>query len=461
VKRLGPLELSFFALESAARPMHAGGVLVFDPPQDGGCDLVERVVAAFRAARPVPPWNQRPVFGLSSLPHWETVPEFDIDYHLRRIGLPAPGSHEQLMNLVSQLYPGQLDRSRPLWDATLIEGLAGGRLALFFKAHHALADGASGLRMFHAALTASPNDDPRPLWAASPERTAEPRIARESGSLEVIGTTLRRAVAGASSAVPELAKLVPATIRLMGSGSTMPFSAARSPRTSERITSSRSFASFTIPRDVAKQIATAAGGTVNDVLLSVCDDALQRYHRSSGAAGDKPLTAMLAVSTRQAGDDSSSNSVAGMLVTLATPGAGPARRLDQIVTATSHAKSVLRQTPAPMLQLQILGLMSVMEFREQLPVGRGTVPHVVNFTLSNIPGGLPETRYLGRAELTALYVIPIVPAAQELNFTALTYRNSICVGIGAARNIVPDTERLARLASESFEDLRRDLPPKV
>ena len=452
--RLSPLDLSFLALESSSRPMHAGAIMLFDPPDDGDCgEMVERTLSAFRSKKPAAaPWNVRPVLGFGSLPHWQHVSDVDMDYHVRRVDLPVPGSTHQLMELVGYLYPALLDRSRPLWEAYVIAGLEGGRMAVFVKGHHSLADGVSGARMFHASLSSVANDDPRPLWAvASGARSAPPSGGR--GELLVRKQAVKR-VAGLAADATRLARLVPDGLRLVRSGTALPFSAAKTPTMAERISPARSFAIFDLPLAEVKRVGKLFGGTVNDVVLSVCDDAMQRYLAESGGNASARMVAMMAVSTRREGDHSTSNAATGTLVALGQPDSSPSERLAQVVDATVRIKSAIGRTSALPLQLQAISLLGALELRERLPLGRGVVPHVANFTLSNVPGAPKQALYLGRARLAGFYAVPIVPPAQAANFTVLTYEDSLCIGIGAARNIVPDTARLAQLATTSFEALR-------
>ena len=115
--RLALPDATFFALESPARPMHAGALMLFDPPAgEPATDFAARLVAEFRSVPPVAPFNRRPDLALGRLPRWVTVDAVDLDYHVRHIALPAPGTPQQLMELVGHLYVALLDRSRPLWE---------------------------------------------------------------------------------------------------------------------------------------------------------------------------------------------------------------------------------------------------------------------------------------------------------------------------------------------------------
>ena len=447
MSRLSPLELAFLALESPSRPMHAGGVMLFEAPEDGDPGgHVERIVASFRQTQPAGrPWNVRPVLGLGSVPSWEVVPQVELDYHVRRVALPPPGSNDQLIELVSYLYPALLDRSRPLWEAYVIEGLDGGRTAVFLKVHHSLADGVSGIRMFHESLSEIPNDDPRPLWAV-PSRD-QARRSRDGRGSRAFGRLA--ALAGFGG---QVALLGPQALRLTLRGTAPPFTAAKTPTMAEPISPARSFAMLDLPLSEVKAVGKAFGATVNDVVLSVFDDAMQRHQARSGAVGGGRMVAVVAMSTRREGDKSA-NAVTASLVTLGSPDASPAERLAQVVAGTRRLKSEIRRTSPLPLQLQMLWILGAQELRERLPIARGTVPLLANFTVSNISGGPRQRLYLGHAALSGLYVTPIAPPAQAANITLLSYEDSLCIGIGAARNVLPDTAEVARLALASFEEL--------
>jgi WS/DGAT/MGAT family acyltransferase len=324
------------------------------------------------------------------------------------------------MELVSDLYPPLLDRSRPLWEAYVVDGLERGRMAVFVKAHHALADGVGGLRMFHASMSEAPGSDPRPLWAAAPEPGPRRRTNDEHRGRSVVSKATELA-----RVTPKVAAVLPAVLRLARTGP-LPFAAARTPSMAARTSPARSFATLDLPLAEVKEIGKQFGGTVNDVVLSVCDDAMQRYVRESDGACGGRMVSVVPVSTRRVGDESGSNAVAATLVALGAPDATPSARLRQVVS---------------------------MELREQLPIGRGLVPDVANFTVSNISGGPQKPLYLGEARLAGFYVTPIVGPSQAANFTVLSCQDSLCLGIGAARSIIPDTTQLARLARTSFDEL--------
>jgi len=452
MSRLTPLETSFFAMESPTRPMHAGGVMLFDAPEHGDVDtFVDDVFARFRATPAVPPWNRRPVIRLP-LPHWEAVENVELDYHVRRATLPRPGSIQQLMELVSHLYPTLLDRDRPLWEAYIIDGIEHARTAVFVKAHHSLADGVGGLKMFFGSLSNSPDDDPRPVWAGPRENSPRRSTSEESGWASRIARVAQMPRA--------LAQSVPDTVRLALDGPAPPFMAAKTPTTGTHISAARSFAALELPLSDVKRVGKAHGATVNDVLLSLCDDAMHRYVSEEQGVDAGRMVAIMPLSTRKEGDEAT-HAAGAVLVSLGAPSATPQERIKQVVASTHHVKARVRRASPLAFQLQTFAVLAAMELREQLPVGRSLVPNVANFTLSNVSGSPSGALYLGRAQMAALYAVPIVTGSNAANITVIPYRESLCIGIGAARNLIPNTPRLAELIQASFAGLRERLPTKV
>jgi WS/DGAT/MGAT family acyltransferase len=454
MSRLAPLDIAFLVLETPSRPMHAGALMLFDPPAEAGDGkFVDRVLEEFADSAPVAPFDRRPRLGLSGPARWESCEQIDLGYHVRRVVLPAPGTSAQLMELVGHLYPALLDRSRPLWECYVIEGLENGGFAVLYKLHHALADGITGARMLFGSLSDTADDERiSPLWAGGRSRPRRKRDTARRRPPNPIGLAWRGAgtVAEAGRLV---AGMVPQVLGLRKGATALPFSAPRLSAAQRRQSGARSFAIFDLSISEARRVAERAGGSVNDVVLSVCDDAMQRYLAEKGERVEAPLVASMAVSTRAKGDDSPSNAAALAQVRLGAPEASPGERLEQVVSSTSAAKAMIRRSSPGVLQLQSLAFFGAAQLREELPIGRGIVPEAANLLVSNIPGGPKESLYLGGARLASIHATPILPPSHAVNFTLASYADRLCFGIGAARNVIPDTQRIADLATECFADL--------
>jgi hypothetical protein len=259
------------------------------------------------------------------------------------------------------------------------------------------------------------------------------------------------AVAGVA---PKLANLLPATIRLARNGIARPFSAARTPTMGAHITPARSFAALDLPLDEVKRLAKDFGGTVNDIVLSICDDGMHRYLAETGYTRAGRMVSVIALSTRAPGDASVGNDVVAALVALGNPNATPTERLTEVIGTTKRLKTEARRPSASLpMQLETMLVLVSLEMREDLPIARDWVPNVANLLVSNLPAGPEQPLFFGHAKLAGFYVAPLVPPATAANFTVMSYGGLLCMGIGAARNLIPDTARLAELTTKSFAEL--------
>ena len=454
--RLALPDATFFALETPTRPMHAGAVMLFEPPAgEPASDFAARVVAEFRKTAPVAPFNQRPDLTLARLPQWVEVDEVDLNYHVRHIALPGPATTQQLMELVGHLYVALLDRSQPLWECYVIEGLEGGAIAVFHKLHHALADGISGAKMLIGSLSTSKTRRTiRPIWAP---RALSPRPVSKAPAKGRVDPPkplpmLVQTIVGAARRVIEI---IPQIAGIREGARALPFSAPRLAIDARRQSPARSFAIFDLPLSDARCVAEQAGGSVNDVILAVCDDAMHRYLAANGEKVTGPLVASIAVSTRASQDDAPSNAAALAQVRLGAPDASPHERLKQIVSATAAVKTHVRGASRAALELETVISMGVAQLREELSVGRQNMPPAANIVVSNIPGRADKQLYLGGARMTGMYAAPIVPPSHIVNFTLVSYLDTLCFGVGAARNVIPDTASIADLARQSLAELAK------
>ena len=281
---LNLLDLSFVLMETRQTPMHVAGLQTFVPPPDAPRDFAKRVYDYLRSF-PVtaPPFNYRlRGVGLGHLmPSFEEVAKVDLDYHLRHSALPYPGGERELGVLVSRLHSNPMDMDRPLWEIHLIEGLRGGRIALYGKLHHSLADGVSGVGLLNFSENPKSSRTP-PIWA-------QPR-AKKSRATATPGAQgyLPPALASQARALPNLLRgLAGSASAAMGMKSDPDFtSLAESPRTifNTNITPQRRVATQVTSLARMKAIGDAAGGSVNDVLLAACGAALRRYLAEIGQA---------------------------------------------------------------------------------------------------------------------------------------------------------------------------------
>lgn len=342
-----------FALESPKAANHAGVLQVFQVPARSSKDYLDRVYQALLAGEPTEPFNQIPAFTPGAGAHWKQADAFDAHYHVLRLALPSPGSDEQLMEMVSGLYPGLLDRKLPLWRSYLIQGLSGGRFALFTKVHHAYADGINSARMIFGSL----NDKPKagkilPLWALSPQSAdagSSSKVHKAKPSRRSLEQQLKKAGQNARALGDLAGDFIRIGARALGQGDTglaTPLSAPKTSLDKHFESGARSFACGSFPMQEMRTVGRSYGATINDVVMAMCDQAMQDYLRERGEAVDTRLTGLLAVSTRAPGDTETANAAALALVRLGDADADIITRLQQVKQETRQLKDHIRKRSA-------------------------------------------------------------------------------------------------------------------
>ena len=297
MKRFAPPDaVAFLLLESAERPMHAGYLQLFRPPEDSGPEFVRETYESMRACTDVAPMfvaHPAMIRGKTRALCWTYDGEFDIDDHLRYLSLPPPGGHRELSELMSRINSRALDRRKPLWEVHVIDGLNDGRLAVFTKIHHALFDGASFFRLVQRSLsTERHSDQVGVLWSQRPE------VRPEEQSAEAPGTPWRESLGKAMQSLGELGPLASVVGKALRERELFPI--LRAPRTVFNDTGDVPWhclaPSWSIRRIENVQVAT--GATVNDIALAMCAGALRDFLAERDALPDAPLVAIVPFSLR-------------------------------------------------------------------------------------------------------------------------------------------------------------------
>ena len=450
---ISPLDGMFLLGESREHPMHVAGLQLYKPPKDAGPEFIREVYQELLARDEVSPtFRKHPgeVFGGISNLTWAFDRELDLEYHLRRSALPAPGRVRELLELTSRLHGTLLDRHRPLWETHLVEGLDDGRFAVYTKIHHALLDGVSAMRTMRKALSTDPDDHQiRAIWADNGGSSKK----RESSS------SFMETVAKAAESIVGLG---PSAVKLARRGLveqqlTLPFGA---PKTmfNVPIGGARRCAAQSWPIERFVTIKEAADVTLNDVVLAVCAGALRAYLMEQNALPDRPLIAMVPVSLR---DETSSggNQVGALLANLATDMADPVRRLAAINTSMRNNKEVFSQLPK--MQQMALSVFNVSPLLlELMPVLRTAAPPPFNLVISNVPGSR-EPLYWNGAQLDGNYPFSIALDGQALNITLSNNGDSLDFGLVGCRRSVPSLQRLLGHLDDSLADLEQAIAPKT
>ena len=405
-------------------------------------------------SRTLPMWRQRVVQSPPPTPpRWEDAPDFDISFHLRRVSAPEPGDLDAVLEMARVAAMSDFDRARPLWTATLVEGLADGGAAVLCKFHHGLTDGVGGVQIAMTLfdLTAKPRSRKSVETGAAEPQVHERGILSDyidiarydiglvsKGVTGVLGaaprllfSAVRRPLQTASSA-GELAASVYRTMRPVGE--------TGSPLMTQR-TLVRQLAVHEVPLPKLKEAAHRGGGALNDAFVAGIAGGLRRYHEKHGVTvGDLHLT--MPISTRKDGDDMGGNHITLARFDVPVGLADPAERIHE---TRERTRKVRNEKSTPYIQI-IAGAMNLMP-RWYV----GSVLRKVDFLASDVPG-IPVPVYLAGAKVKVQYAFgPTIGSA--VNVTLLTYVDTCALGIDVDTGAIPDFDEFYECLVAGFDEV--------
>jgi diacylglycerol O-acyltransferase / wax synthase len=474
MQQLSGLDAGFLAMETPTVQAHVGGVCILDPSDASPLDL-ERLTSIIGERLHLAPILRQRLVGVPlglDMPYWMDDPDFDLEYHVRELALPAPGSEAQLTEQVARIHARQLDRRRPLWELYLISGLAGGRLAAYTKMHHAAIDGISGTELLTALLDLSPQGrqfppaapfvpEPPPSSLHMLARTARTYTTRPLAVLRLAAGLARRAPALSATYREPLERLLRLGERDGDTIGAVPVGAPATPL-NQAITQHRRVAFRAVALEDVKRVKKAHGVTVNDVVMAMSAGALRRWLIDHDALPEQPLLAMVPVSVRaqESGRDSG-NKVSSMFAVLPTHLADPVERLRVANQATRIAKAQHAALPPGLVHDVTAFAIPALAGRASRVAGAlGLMQRVnpFNLVVSNVPGpNIPV--YLGGLKVTEYYPVSTIPDGQALNITVLGYLGVLHFGLVACRELVPDVDALAGHLVAELEDLVKTVFP--
>ncbi len=481
MKQLTGVDLSFLLMETENTYGHVNGLSIYERPSDDFDPFTavrERLGIMVGHLEPLRRKLVNVPFDLDR-PYWIEDPDFDLDYHVRHIGLAPPGAADQLAEQVARIVGRRMDRTRPLWEAYVIEGLADGRWALLQKTHHATIDGASGvimLKMFtddtaDAVYEYEPVEwkGEQPPTSAAMLQTAAKNIAvnpvrgaRLSLGImrDLADTAGLSTVSGIASqtrdAIGNLAK------RGMSSDDnstrvSLPITPAPPTPWNKSVTPHRRFAMRSTSLANLKQLKDATGGTLNDVVMAICTGALRQYLIEHDALPDAPLRAMVPVSIRTGNEeDPWTNRVSALVADLPTDCDDPIERVAACREAMNAGKQQFDMTPAealgqsadyasPLVAASAVRLVSRMKLADH-------VNSPINVVISNVPGPRSELYFAG-AKLDAYIPVSTISDGVGLNITVHSYADRMDFGLIADRDLIPDLWHLVDLHIAEIERL--------
>jgi WS/DGAT/MGAT family acyltransferase len=455
--QLTPLDAAFLELEEAdeSAHMHIGWAMVFDPvPGGGGPSLDELRAQTDQRLDLLPGFRRRlssPRVGSFSLPTWEADPDYDIANHMRRASLPAPGGEAELLEWLGDFYSHRLDRARPLWETTLLDGLADGRWALATKVHHCLVDGISGVSVTTVLLDSEPNPPPDSKGLVEALSPAAEDDEASRGTLSRLG----RAVSSGVDTALHPRKLGALLSRSRGLAEMLirdELIGATHTSLNESIGATRRFAAVDVPLDDLKQIKRSLGGTVNDVVLAVTAGGLRRlFERRGEISNVDTIRAMVPVSLREASEALGlGNRVSSLFVELPIAEPDPLLRFRKTAAAAEELKSGNQAASAETL-IDLAG--ATPPVIQSVVARLSFTPRLFNVTITNVPG--PQmTLYAMGARLRR--VVPLVPifSGHAIGVAVVSYDGGVTFGLNADRATVPDLDVLQRGIEESLAELQ-------
>lgn len=481
--RLTPMDVSFLYLEEPTTVMHVGTVMVFDPPSAGfDYTTLLRHISARIAFVPRYRQRVRQVPGRMANPVWVDDERFDISYHVRRSALPGPGSVEQLRDLVARVQARHLDRSRPLWEVYVVEGLADGRFAIVTKTHQALVDGIHAVDLAQVLLDDSATTTPSPpgTWRPSPEPSLAELISgavadavrRPTLVLDTVRAGVGDLRATADKAIGALGGLAVAARTATSPAPDSPLNVV--------IGEHRRFGTVATDLEDYRVVRGfhASGGrrgrggrrggpaptttapaqiTVNDVVLATLAGALRQWMLTRGArvTPTTALRVLVPVSVRgevATEDGSFRPNVEAHLVDLPVGEPSPTLRLQQVAYQMKAHADTGRSVPAHRLA-DVAGFAPATLHSLGVRVASGLSRRVFNLVVTNVPGP-QDPRYVAGAEMVSSY--PVIPLArgQGLAIGLTSYRGGVYYGLNADREALPDLDVLCQCVTDSLAELR-------
>ncbi|MDL9936533.1 wax ester/triacylglycerol synthase family O-acyltransferase [Gordonia sp. ABSL1-1] len=461
MQRLSGLDASFLYLETRSQLMHVIGLIEIDPSTvPGGYSFTKMRDELKRRIAGMPAFRRKLDNSILNIDHpvWIEDEDFDIERHVHRVAVPAPGGAAEVTELVGHLAGQTLDRGKPLWELWIIEGVSGGRITAMLRMHHAGTDGVTSAEMLAQLCTLTPEAPD-----LDPEKVRETAGPFSRTSIAVTGAVnylLGRPVA--------MAKLVPQTVgvpigwlRRAREDTAMP-APFRAPRTrfNGPITPHRSIALSQLSLDDVKRVKNHFGVKINDVVLAIVGGALRTYLEERGELPDQPLVGMIPVSVHDADDASlmveGTNKVTGMFTVLPTDIEDAAERIERTVELSRKSKEHHAEIDANILRgwaqfapgTTMSTLMKLYGDRKLATLH----PPVFNVLISNVAGPNYPMYFLG-AKVTGVYPLGPIFQGLGLNITVFSADGHLNVGVVGCADQTPDTDAIA----DAFDDQLKQL----
>ena len=466
--KIKPMDAAWFVSDRVNPHVHFGPLLILSLPHNHSKDYVENFVKQWRRSNTfAAPFNYKLSKDIN--PKWEILDddEIDLEYHFRHSALPKPGGEQELGALVSRLQSIPLDRTRPLWECHIIEGLKGGNFAIYLKLHHGQIDGMGSVKLMNRVFSSDPSRrDQLPPWSVGMKD--RPAIFENSKSSSGIFSRWSEKTSEISQLVTKLPTLARVGLKTASYLSdafithdspelSAPFKA---PKTilNGRISDQRRYATQHYKLERLKNIAHKADVKINSVFLSICGGALRRYLAELDSLPKQTLVGQVPVNIRSEDDEGIGNAFSFIFAKLGTDTEDPLLRLQKVHTSTQSGKDVLNSMPAGSIETYTT-LMAASISPLILGLGAHTHP-AANLVISNVSG--PRQRlYFNGAQVEHIYGPSVLLHGQALNITMSSYADEIDIGFTGCRVSLPSLQKLAVYTGEELAMLEKALEIKL
>ncbi|HPT48717.1 MAG TPA: wax ester/triacylglycerol synthase family O-acyltransferase [Accumulibacter sp.] len=456
METLSLLDVGFIVAESQDSPKHVGGLMIYKRPPGAKAGFAADLHRDFLGVTEVhAPFNRILQFSLTAMPTWRESDAVDLNDHvffhrLRR----GHNQRPQLYAFVSALHEPMLDRSRPLWEVHIIDGLSESRFAIYVKMHHACADGVTMMRWAIESLAATPDDHRlRPLWAI-PRRSGKRDKARQEEMARSVLSNLSGVGKRVLGVGRLAAMLLLESIKLTKNAISLPFVADGNTPLTGQVTAGRQFTTACIGMERVNLIRRKTRSTLNHVALTCLDGALHSYLRDQGVRLTRPITIQMPVNLRKEGDTSSGNKIGIIQVELSTPTDDPYVRLRNIGFSLRNVRSMIDSVAPDAIETYTIVTGLIGQLAEMCKLS-DRLPPTGNTLVSNVPG--PENvLYLQGARMEELHPISTLPPGNLLNITLFSYAGRLFFGL-IATDELPNLDRLGNYVLEAFGALEQSV----
>ena len=452
--RLSAIDASFLHQEGSESHMHVGALVTLEGPPPAMDDFLDSLRGRLHL---VPRYRQKLAFppAGSGRPLWVDDTDFNLEYHVRHTALPKPGSDEQLRNLVARIFSQQLDRSKPLWELWIVEGIEDGSWALITKTHHALIDGISGIDLATVLFDITPVprevEHPDRVWQPHREPASVDLLAGVARSMVRTGLKVAESVVGSVAKPTQTLEVAREAVEGVGEVVWATLNPAPTTPLNVPIGPHRRFVGVRGRLADFKTVKDAFGGTVNDVVLASVAGGLRTWLHSRGVRTEgMELRALVPVSLRQEHEHGQlGNKIAAMRGPLPVYVGDPVERLRTVSQEMRDLKDSKQALGAEVLAgaqnfapPTILGVASRLNFSTRL----------FNLIVTNVPGPQFPLYVLGR-EMQTVFPIAFLPREHGLAIAIISYNGWLNFGLLGDYDAVPDLEAIGEAIEESIDEL--------